>query len=79
MYATIPSYHLTKKKCRTLWHFTSILVVMSHKYNACSVFALQAYPPAAFVCVAPCPRNQLNAKNTDVTLHKQSANEKQYM
>ncbi len=41
--------------CRYIQHFTSSLVVMSHKKHACSVFALHAYGYAALVRVAPRP------------------------
>ncbi len=46
---------------------TSSLVVTSDKINACSVYAQKAYLRAARVSVAPRPRDQLNAKDADVT------------
>ena len=46
---------------------TSSLVVMSDKLNACSVYTQQAYLRAARDSVAPRPRDQLNAKDADVT------------
>ncbi len=47
-------------------NFTSTLVVMSHKINACSMSASQANLCAAGVSMAPCKCNQLNAKDTDM-------------
>ena len=47
---------------------TSSLVVTSDKINACSVHTQQAYLRAARVSVAPRRRDQLNAKDADVTL-----------
>ena len=46
-------------------HFTSTLVVTSHNIKACSVF-LPLHISALYV-LAPRPRDQLSAKNADVT------------
>ncbi len=46
---------------------TRSLVVTSDKINACSVYTQQAYLRAARVSVALRPRDQLNAKDADVT------------
>ncbi len=46
---------------------TGSLVVTSDKINACSVYTQQAYLRVARVSVAPCLRDQLNAKDADVT------------
>ncbi len=46
---------------------TSSLVVTSDKINACSVYTQQAYLHAARVSVAPRPRDQVNAKDVDIT------------
>ncbi len=48
--------------------FTSpaLLVVMSHKSKACSVFASQECLSAAHFHVGPCPCNQLNTKDADM-------------
>ncbi len=46
---------------------TSSLVVTSDKINACYVYMQQAYLLAALVSVAPLSRDQLNAKDADVT------------
>ena len=46
---------------------TSSLVVTSDKINACSVYTQQVYLHAVHVSVGPCPHNQWNAKNADVT------------
>ncbi len=51
----------------TMIQVTSSLVVTSDKINACSVYTQQAYLLAARVGVAPRPRDQLNAKDADVT------------
>ncbi len=49
-------------------HFTGTLVVMlSLKINACSVFALWRICALHTVSVAPHPHNQSNTKDTDVT------------
>ena len=45
----------------------SSLVVTSDKINACSMYTQQAYLRAARVSVASRPRDQLNAKDADVT------------
>ncbi len=57
----------TLLKSAPIWHFTSTSVAMSHKINACSVYTQQAYLRAASVSVAPHLRDQLNAKDADVT------------
>ncbi len=44
---------------------TSSLVVKSDKINTCSVYTQKAYLCAACISVAPCPRDQLNAKDAD--------------
>ncbi len=59
----IISIHVNK----TMIQVTSSLVVTSDKMNACSVYTQQAYFCAARVSVAPRPRDQLNAKDADVT------------
>ncbi len=46
---------------------TSSLVVTSDKINACSVYTQQAYLRVARVSMAPRPRDQLNAKDANVT------------
>ncbi len=43
------------------------LVVTSDKINACSVYTQQAYLRAAHVSMVSRPRDQLNAKDADVT------------
>ncbi len=51
----------------TMIQVTSSLVVTSDKINACSVYTWQAYRRAVRVSVAPHPRDQLNAKDAEVT------------
>ncbi len=51
----------------TMIQVTSSLVVTSDKINACSVHTQQVYLRAARVSVAARPRDQLNAKDADVT------------
>ncbi len=55
------------KVLRITIQVTSSLVVMSDKINACSMYTQQAYLCAARVNLAPRPRDQLNAKDADVT------------
>ena len=56
-----------KPTCRSTIQVTSSMVVMSDKINACSVYMQKAYLRAARVSVDPCPRDQLKAKDADVT------------
>ncbi len=59
--------NITKElELNTIQPFTNTLVVTSHKINARWVFAPQCMLRASCVSVAPRPRDQLNAKDTDV-------------
>ncbi len=52
---------------KTIQHFTSTLVLMSHKTNACFMFAPQHISALQAFSVVPHPRDQLKAKDADVT------------
>ncbi len=54
------------KKEYPIRHFTSTLVVMSHKINACFVYVSQAYFFNVCVSMTLSLRDQWNAKNADM-------------